>query len=537
MVDSETLLKEISADVLGALKKHRNDDIPAQVLRGLASEISGTTDESHLVRVFLAAYPYSPSRVLDDLFAECSKDDVDEATAEGYAEVLSRLADNPRTPKTTLQQLAKSESVSVRKAVAASRCISPQCAMILIDDQLPEVRAVLAANSFIPAKCQTQLSMDPVPFVRSALLQSSHLDDEIYPNLADDVDPTVQAMTLLSQRVPVDTMLQCADSDEHFSQQVLLARKNLPNDVLESLCFSSHPDVQKVAVSRKILTIDEMLGFASRGDVDVRIKIASLPNVPEIVQQTLANDSSRDVRLALAGCPVLTEDAARTLASTDDDGIIVTLARNLNAPLKVLAELAGSGNKQVLKAIAGRHCPQEMLDIIYESDDDEVFYHLAYNEVIPENMPEKLLVRLSEHELPSLRALVATAPGLPLYLMSRLARDISPTVRKALAKNPSASPSVLDLLSADSCADVRNLAIKNAARIQAEAKVAEDTPPARQLELFTEEDAFGDVDSNGESSVDNDDEDMADDEGTDAQEGGSLFKRLIKRMKGKKKKS
>ncbi|MBQ7652524.1 MAG: hypothetical protein IJS15_16310, partial [Victivallales bacterium] len=225
------------------------------------------------------------------------------------------------------------------------------------------------------------------------------------------------------------------------------------------------------------------------------------------------------------------------LVETNDDGIIVTLAKNLNAPLRVIAELATSGNRQVLKALAGRHCPQEMLDIIYASDDDEVFYHLAYNEVIPENMPEKLLVRLSEHELPSLRALVASAPGLPLYLMSRLARDISPVVRKALAKNPSASPSVLELLSSDSVAEVRNAASKNAARIQAEAEAAEDNPPPRQLELFMEEDAssFGDLNEEQPSDDDNDEE--QEDDGTDAQEGGgSLFKRIIKRMKGKNKK-
>jgi len=213
----------------------------------------------------------------------------------------------------------------------------------------------------------------------------------------------------------------------------------------------------------------------------------------------------------------------------------VALAKNLNAPLKVLAELASTGDKQVLKALAGRHCPQEILDIIYESDDDEVFFHLAYNEVIPENMPERLLVRLSEHELPTLRALVATAPGLPLYLMSRLARDISPAVRKALAKNPSASPSVLELLSSDSCADVRNVATKNAARIQAEAKAAEDQTPVRQLELFTEDGSFDGGDStNGPSHGNEDGETDGEATATGQEEGSSLFKRLLKRMKGKK---
>ena len=183
-----------------------------------------------------------------------------------------------------------------------------------------------------------------------------------------------------------------------------------------------------------------------------------------------------------------------------------------------------------MQCLVDRDCPQTVVDQIYKQGDEATLYHLAYNGVVPENMPEDLLIRLSEHELPTLRALAATAPNLPLYLMSRLARDISPMVRKALANSPSASPSVLDLLSSDSCADVRNIAIKNAARIKTESKAREAQEAPKQLELFSEEEVAEETNTEAPSEP----QAEAPAEEATEPEDGSLFKRLIKRMKGKK---
>ena len=490
-----------------ALKAHRGGDIPPQALRTLAAG-----ERTPSLSLFLASYPDTPSRILEELYEQ----------EDAAPEVLVALADNPRTPKTIIQQLAKHDNPVVRRGVASSRSISPQAARILLDDSNAEIRAALAENTEIPLSVQMALSEDIVPFVRSALIrQGARLEAEALEKLADDIDPTVQASALLSQHLSADAMLQCADSDEHFPQRLLLMRRNLPDKVLESLCFSSRPDIQKEAVARKALTLDEMLGFSKRGDLEVRLKIASMPNLPDIVQIELAKDSNKEVRLALARCPILCAEAANALTADEDDELVVAVASNMNVPMESLVALAGTGNKQVLKSLAAHQCPQEILDIIYATNDDDLFYHLAYNDVIPYGMPAEQLVRLAEHKLPTLRKLAASCPELPLYLMSRLARDENAQVRLAIASNEKASPSALELLSEDVNAKVRAAAAETlelqateqaqAAQVQAEQAFA--SPPTQEENEKPPEEA-----NEPETGV------------------GSLFKRFLKRVKPKDRK-
>ncbi len=494
-----------------ALKSHRSGDISPQTLRTLAAG-----ERTPNLALFLAAYSDTPSRILEELFEQ-----------DDNPEVLVALADNPRTPKTIIQQLAKHDNPVVRRGVASSKSISPQAARIILDDADAEIRAALAENTAIPLGVQMELSDDSVPFVRSALVkQGARLEPEALEKLAtDDMDPTVQASALLSQHLSADAMLLCADSDEHFPQRMLLMRRNLPDKVLESLCFSSRPDIQKEAVARKTLTLDEMVGFSKRGDVEVRLRIASMPNLPDIVQVELAKDPVKEVRLALARCPILCVEAAQALTAEQDEELVVAVASNMNVPMEALLELAGTGNKQVLKSLAAHQCPQEILDIIYASNDDDVLYHLAYNDVIPYGMPNELMVRLAEHKLPTLRKLAASCPALPLYLMSRLARDGNDQVRLAIASNEKASPSALELLSEDANAKVRTAAADTIA-LQADQaeKLAAEQAAAQAAEQAT---------AQPEKT-----EPQEPEEKDEPESGvGSLFKRILKRVKpGKPKK-
>ena len=511
MAELETLQKEIEANVQDALKAHRGNDISPQILRTLAAG-----ERTPSLALFLASYPDTPSRILEELFEQ-----------DETPEVLVALADNPRTPKTIIQQLAKHDNPVVRRGVASSKSISPQAARIILDDANAEIRAALAENTAIPLGVQMELSDDSVPFVRSALVkQGARLEPEALEKLAtDDMDPTVQASALLSQHLSAEAMLQCADSDEHFPQRMLLMRRNLPDKVLESLCFSTRPDIQKEAVARKTLTLDEMVGFSTRGDVEVRLKIASMPNLPDIVQIELAKDSSKEVRLALARCPILCTEAAQALTADQDDDLVVAVASNMNVPMEALLALAGTGNRQVLKSLAAHQCPQEILDIIYATDDDDVLFHLAYNDVIPHGMPNELMVRLADHKLPTLRKLAASCPTLPLYLMSRLARDDNAQVRLAIASNEKASPSALELLAEDANAKVRAAAAETM-ELQAEQAQAEKIA-ADQAAALAEEQAATQVEQTETKEPEEEPESGV----------GSLFKRILKRVKpGKPKK-
>ena len=215
MSDIDTIIAEIKKDLPEFLRKHRNGDIIPSQLRELAS-----AEPCEEVQLFLAEYASTPSNVLESVYVQ-----------EPGEAVLCALAKHPHFNAKYLRQLAVHENENVRKAVAGSRCITPQTALALCGDSSAQVRAALARNSMVPARVQVQLSEDAVPFVRAALLAHSQLDSEVCAALAEDTDPTVQAAALLAPKTPEETLLFWADSDEHFPQTLLLKRKKLPDKV------------------------------------------------------------------------------------------------------------------------------------------------------------------------------------------------------------------------------------------------------------------------------------------------------------------
>ena len=122
----KTLLEQILSGPEEALRAWKNGGIPVQLLRELFAH-----HDTFEVLYFLAGYAETPSKILEELGEKTQS-----------VLILSQLADHPRTPKPLLQQLAKHEDPEVRKAVARSKWISPQSALILSDDENATVRDV-----------------------------------------------------------------------------------------------------------------------------------------------------------------------------------------------------------------------------------------------------------------------------------------------------------------------------------------------------------------------------------------------------------
>ena len=493
----KTLLEQILSGPEEALRAWKNGGIPVQLLRELFAH-----HDTFEVLYFLAGYAETPSKILEELGEKTQS-----------VLILSQLADHPRTPKPLLQQLAKHEDPEVRKAVARSKWISPQSALILSDDENATVRAALAENHAITPRIQAKLSNDDVPFVRAALLKLPHLDVEIQKALCDDMDVTVQAKALLNPRIDASCLLECADSDESLSQHILLMRGQLPDNVLESLLFSSDPEIQNEAVGRKRLTADEMVGFAQKGDERVRLKIAQSEAVPSLVQSVLAEDGSAAVRRRLAANGKLSTEAAEKLLSLHDHETDLALAGNPAVPLSLLEELL-EDDESLMMAFACREglCGAD-LEFVLEHGDDSALYGLVYQETDCTGMSAENAVRLSLNALPSVRALAAAAHSLPLRMMTELSHDASPLVRMALTRNPEASRTLIEGLCDDADPRVRDCAAKALAARPAE------QPPARPATAA--EDAE-DVEAEGVEAP-------AENAGGD-EKGGGLLKRLFGRL-------
>lgn len=471
-----TLLGQIKQGSDAALQSHRGGGIPVQVLRELYTQSGDDFD----VQYFLAGYSETPSRILEEMCAS-----IEAAT------ILALLAENPRTPKPALQQLARHERTEVRRAVASGKGISPQAALILCEDPNPFVRALLAENPAITPRVQVKLSEDPVPFVRSSLLKISKLDEEIQYALCDDRDVTVQAKALWHNRISEGCLLRWADGDEGLSQRMLLVRNQLPEKVLESLLFSTDPDVQLSAVSRKRLTEDEMVGLARSGDEGVRMKLAGFETLSSLVQGILADDESLAVRCELARNACVRVEAVERLIIHNEPELDVALAENGHVSMELLRPVIERCGVDVLRHVCMRpDLSSQDAVLLAQSMDESVLYQLWYRGVCLSGLPAGTLRSLVHHVMPSVRELAARASGLTIAMMSDLSKDASPLVRLALASNEETLPSFLEVLATDSDSRVASKSRSSLARQASEAlavSLAGDGAPSSSDESSVEE--------------------------------------------------
>ena len=507
-----------AAKLLGQIKEGSDAALRAWHGGGLAvtllRELFSAEGDDYDVQYFLAGYPETPSRILEELSGRCEA-----------ATILALLAENIRTPKPILQQLAKHERVEVRKAVAAGRGISPQVALLLCDDPDAQVRAVLAENPSVTPRVQVRLSEDPVPFVRAALLKNGKLDEEIQFALCDDIDVAVQAKALLAPRTSENCLLRVADGDDSLSQRLLLMRSQLPESVLESLLFSQDDQVKREAVNRKSLTDDEMVGLARGRDEAIRLKLAGTAGLPAIVQMVLAGDSSMEVRTALAGSGGLSAEAVTQLVACNDGGIDLALAANSDVPLSSLADvLDRNGAEGLCHAACRPKLTEDDVRWLAEHGDENVLYQLWYRGAVLKNVDGTVLRKLVAHSLPSIRSLAARSGGLTIAMMAELCQDASPLVRLELARNPETLASFLKVLVEDKDAHV--------AKAASASLTAQEAAEAEDVEEVEEEGRVADEGDMGGSPGEKDSPEDAPG-GAEASGAHGLFRRFIAKLGGK----
>ena len=480
--EAAELLGQIKEGPDAALRSWHGGGLSVSVLR----ELYANEGDDYDVQYFLAGYPETPSRILEELSGRSEA-----------ATILALLAENLRTPKPVLQQLARHERVEVRKAVAAGRGISPQVALLLCDDPDASVRATLAENPSVTPRVQTRLSEDSVPFVRANLLKIAKLDEEIQYALCDDIDIAVQAKALLAPKTSENCLLRLADGDDSLSQRLLLLRSQLPEAVLESLLFSKDERIKREAVNRKTLTDDEMIGLARGRDEGIRIKLARTGSLPAIVQGVLAEDSSSAVREALGGSSGLSGETVERLLAYNEPGLNMVLASNSHVPLKKLETMLTREGETMLQYAACRdNLTEEDAAFLAEHGGDGVLYQLWYAGYVLKGISGDVLRRLCSHPLPSVRELVARSSGLTIAMMSELCKDDCPRVRLELAKNSETLLSFLTVLSEDSDGRVAKAAAAAVAALQA--KEQEASQATEKDEDTDGDDSPPKADGNGE---------------------------------------
>jgi hypothetical protein len=460
----ETLLARIRTDgVRRTSAALRKPPIPSRLLQDLAA----LPDVPEALE-FVAAYPLSPSHLLETLAATASP------------AVLAHLATNPRTPPHLLTQLAAHADASVRAQSAAHPQLPARELFILASDSDASVRRSLAANPSLRLPHQAVLVADADPSVRLKLAAQSALPAPAALILAADPCAVVRLHTVATVSAEEDLLLGWAAGDEEDVQLALLQRKALPAEVNHTLLRSPHAAVRRQARGDLDLDDVDLLFLATRGEPDERAWVAARPLLSRPLQSLLARDAGISVRTALAANPSLDESIARFFTSLAEETVCEALAANPAVPSDLVEELAATRQPAVLSALAYRAELSEQLARFLVVHSPDFRRHWAIQGRTDLSLDVETAKTLLADSLPTVRALAVSAcPGWRRADLYDLARDAAPFVRIAALRHPNAPDELLQDRASDSAPEVADAAREITAEREALArqKKLEPMPP------------------------------------------------------------
>ncbi len=448
----ELSLKELRATIresgwertLRSLRKHT---IASKVLRELV-ETEPTRDEL----AFLAGYPLVPGQLLEKIASGCQD-----------AVLCRLLAENPRSPQSSLAILAASAVPEVRAAIASCKTLPPRTLAALAMDSDVRVRRAVATNPSCKGPTQAVLVQDQDPSVRAELAAHPALEPEMAAVLASDPSPVVRASLWLA-KWPGDGLARFATAAEYSAQRILLDRNDLTTDIQFILLHSPYPKIRQLAWQKFPPDLQQdpalLLWLCESDAVEDRLMAAHAPILPKALQRMLACDADERVREALAGRKDLAEDIALHLAVVHDLAACLRLAENPAIPASVLDELCHIEREEILVRLAYRDDLREnqlhhLVNVLFALPFIE---HYAWREKLYENLRADLVDELIDDERPAVRAFAAGSRHLQPRQADLLARDAAIKVRQVLLKNPAITRSALSRLGIDEVPQIAEMA-------------------------------------------------------------------------------
>lgn len=411
-------------------RRFRKPPIPSSLLRAYSHE--PPTDEGW---EFLGRYVLTPSSMLEEIVRG----------ADAFsASVLAQVAQNPRTPPSSLTALAGHDDAIVRAAVAANPNLPVRDMEQLLEAGNPIVCASLATNGALKLKLQAQLAAHGDAATRLALTQNKSLHPDLWMALSSDPSPMVRYALAAATHAPDDMLQFWADSDREEIQLALLTRCSLPSKILHSLMLSPHGKVRSTARQSNLMPQSELLDaptllhLSRTGSSDERQFVAAMADAPAALQHALAQDDDVLVRTTLAVNESIWPEVAEFFISTEDVDACLALLDNPAMPEALYVELAWLNQQRITAALASsQRTPEEVLHyLVNERLSAVAIFHLAASRRAVSWLRADLASALASLPSPSLRLLAAKSPALPFSARKRLCDDPAPVVRNAAYELP-----------------------------------------------------------------------------------------------------
>jgi|UPI000696EFB5 hypothetical protein len=426
----DSLLARIRQDgVRRTAQALRKPPLPSSLLQALADLPPSTAPEA---RVFVAAYPLSPSHLLETLAAQ-----------DPAPDVLAFLATNPRTPPHLLIEFATHADASVRAQAALHPQLPARELLALADDPEATVRRALATNASLRLPQQAILSGDAAPSVRLALAGQSALAAPAALVLAIDDSAVVRLHTVAAAPADDDTVNGWASTDEEDVQLALLRRRTLPEAAERLLLQSPHSSVRQAVRDRVEPDEADLLNLATTGETEERRWVAARTSLPRPLQRLLAQDAEATVRATLAANPRLDPAIASYFVDLADEPACIALAANPSVSDEQIQGVAATRRPSVLAALAYREQLDPDLACLLATRSPIFRRHWAFQDRPLSGLDAETARTLLADRLPAIRALAVRGHAWRRADLYDLVRDPDVRVRLAVVQHPNAPDELL----------------------------------------------------------------------------------------------
>jgi hypothetical protein len=455
ILSPEALLARIRQDgVRRTAQALRKPPLPSSLLQSLADLEPAEAPEA---RAFVAAYPLTPSHLLETLAAQSP------TTA-----VLALLAANPRTPPHLLLEFAAHSDAGVRAQAALHPQLPARELLDLADDPDAGVRRALATNPGLRLPQQALLVCDRDPAVRVALAGLSVLAGPAALVLAIDDSAVVRLHTVANAPADDETICGWAASDEEDVQLALLQRRSLPKNAEHLLLDSVHSVVRRRVRERFQPDAMDLLALVTTGEAEERRWVAARRALPRPLQRLLAEASDASVRTALAGNPQLDPDIATYFIDLADEPVCVALAGNPVLSEEQVQAIAATRYPAVLAALAYRENLEPSLARLLVNCSPDFRRHWAIQDRPLSGLDAQTARTLLADLLPAVRRLAVRGHAWRRADLYDLVRDPVASVRIAVVEHPHAPDELIAdaLADADPTVAARARAVQGARRQQ-----------------------------------------------------------------------
>lgn len=339
---------------------------------------------------------------------------------------------------------AKTEDVTMRRALAANPLMSEPALETLASNKDLKVRLAIAGNPATPDQDRIAvldgLLKSKSPKVLEAVARNPATSEAVLRKLATSTHAKV-LVAVAEHRATPDLVRVSA---------IEMLAKNVDSEV-------------RLAVAKNKATPPAILAcLADDKDLQVRQAVAEHPTTPGPIRiavlVALGNESNPKVLVAVARNPATPATVLEDLSKQQDSTLLEAVAANPATLAPVLQMLAMNVNVGVRMTVAlNPATPTATLDALAQDEDEYVRGSVAENTATSAAAFGVLVREESWHT----RLAIAENLSTPAAVFETLATDQEYMVREAVARNPSASGAALKILAKNKSDNIRMYVAQN----------------------------------------------------------------------------